>query len=103
MNVEEGARLTLVISGVGEYPDALADAVFEATDGDCGVGSVDHVLYVDIPQGADGGWMLAPRVFAAIREVVPAAELLRVEMTDGPTAAERARQPLEATRAATAA
>ena len=91
-----GPYLTLVICGVDDLYDEMVDAIWVASDGDCEVGITDFNLYVQLSVEAGRGWLLTPKVVAAVQGVVPRAELLRVEATDSFTAAERSRQRLDA-------
>ncbi|MEX0884850.1 MAG: hypothetical protein WD009_00285 [Phycisphaeraceae bacterium] len=87
-------RLTLVIRRVPDLTAELAGAVYEAAGGECEVGMQDWLLYIEVPTDAARGWARTPELLAAVRRLVPDAELVRVEAADIVTAAERSRGPL---------
>ncbi len=88
------SRLTLVFRGVSDLTSPLANAVYEAADGECEIGMRDRLLYIEVP--VEGGWEQTPNLLAAVRAAAPRAELVRVEAADMVTAAERANGPLKA-------
>ena len=86
--------LTLVIRGVPDLTAELAEALYDASDGDCEVAMREGLLYVEVPAGPSDGWAKTPALLAAVRTTVADAELVRVEAADMATAAERAHEPL---------
>ena len=59
----------MVIRGVPDLTAALANAVYEAADGDCEVGMCDRLLYVEAPIDAVHGWERIPELLAVVRTV----------------------------------
>ena len=71
-------RFTLVLSGVSELSDAMADALYEAGCGDAGVGSCDGVVTVDFDREAEE---LGDAIGSAVKDVARAGfSVARVEV-----------------------
>jgi len=87
-------RLTLVIRSVPALTTELANSVYEVVDGECEIAMRDQLLYIELASQVVDTWAATPRLMTAVQARVPEAELVRVEVADMVTAAERAHQPL---------
>jgi hypothetical protein len=87
-------QLTLVIRAVSDLTTDLANAIYDGVDGECEIAMRSGLLYIELGGGDVDIWAATPRLVAAVQRIVPGAELVRVEVADMETAAERAQQPL---------
>ncbi len=88
--------IIMTFTGARDWGDVEADAVFEAFDGDCELGSRGDFTFIEVPAPAGDVWQHVPRLVQTARKALPHAKLIRVELDD---LAEAAPAP-EAERAA---